>query len=88
MNVSSSRRDFLKLTATAAVGGGFLLGFALPARSEVRDTLTTNAPLAPNAWTKSVIRTAGSAKPMFGPPSHECWISGHGPVSVTDGVFH
>ena len=50
MNVSSSRRDFLKLTATAAVGGGFLLGFALPVRSEVRDTLTTNAPFAPNAF--------------------------------------
>ena len=50
MNVSSSRRDFLKLTATAAMGGGFLLGFGIPARSEVRDTLTTDAPFAPNAF--------------------------------------
>ena len=45
---SPSRRHFL--TATAAVGGGLLLGFGLPVRSEVRDTLTTNAPFAPNAF--------------------------------------
>ncbi len=50
MNASSSRRDFLKLTATAAIGGGFLLGIGFPARSEVRDTLTTDAPFAPNAF--------------------------------------
>jgi isoquinoline 1-oxidoreductase beta subunit len=45
---SSSRRSFL--TATAAIGGGLLLGFAVPARSEIRDTLTTGAPFAPNAF--------------------------------------
>jgi isoquinoline 1-oxidoreductase beta subunit len=48
--VSSSRRNFLKLTATAAVGGGLMLGFGLPARGEVRDDLTTDAPFAPNAF--------------------------------------
>ena len=45
---SPSRRNFL--TATSAIGGGLLLGFGLPARGEVRDTLTTNAPFAPNAF--------------------------------------
>ena len=44
--VSSSRRNFLKLTATAAIGGGLTLGFGLPARGEVRDSLTTDAPFA------------------------------------------
>ena len=48
--VSSSRRNFLKLTATAAIGGGFTLAFGLPARGEVRDSLTTDAPFAPNAF--------------------------------------
>src|SRR5499433_68698 len=48
--VSSSRRTFLKLTATAAIEGGFLLGFGLPARGEIRDGLTTDAPFAPNAF--------------------------------------
>jgi len=43
-----NRRDFL--TATSALGGGLLLGFGLPARGEIRDTLTTNAPFAPNAF--------------------------------------
>ena len=38
------RRDFLKLTATSALGGGFLLAFGLPARSE------TGAQFAPNAF--------------------------------------
>ncbi len=47
--VSSSRRNFLKLTATAAIGGGLTLAFGLPARGEIRDTLTTDAPFAPNA---------------------------------------
>ena len=37
-------------TATTAIGGGLLLGFGLPARGEVRDTLTTDAPFAPNAF--------------------------------------
>jgi CO/xanthine dehydrogenase Mo-binding subunit len=45
---SNSRRNFL--TATTAIGGGLLLGFGLPARGEVRDTLTTDAPFAPNAF--------------------------------------
>ena len=48
--VSSSRRNFLKLTATAAIGGGLTLAFGLPARGEVRDSLTTDAPFAPNAF--------------------------------------
>jgi isoquinoline 1-oxidoreductase beta subunit len=48
--VSSSRRNFLKLTATAAIGGGLTLAFGLPARGEIRDTLTTDAPFAPNAF--------------------------------------
>src|SRR4249920_1886161 len=47
---SSSRRSFLKLTATAALGGGFVLGFGLPARGEIRDNLTTDASFAPNAF--------------------------------------
>src|SRR5262245_23622239 len=45
---SPSRRSFL--TATAAIGGGLLLGFGLSARGEVRDTLTTEAPFVPNAF--------------------------------------
>lgn len=45
---SLSRRNFL--TATAAIGGGLLLGFGLPVRSEIRDSLTTDAPFAPNAF--------------------------------------
>ena len=49
-SVSSSRRNFLKVTATAAIGGGLMLGFGVPARGEVRDTLTTDAPFAPNAF--------------------------------------
>jgi isoquinoline 1-oxidoreductase beta subunit len=46
--VSCSRRNFLKVTA--AVGGGLVLGFGLPARGEIRDTLTTDVPFAPNAF--------------------------------------
>ena len=45
---SPSRRHFL--TATSAISGGLLLGFGLPARGEVRDSLTTDAPFAPNAF--------------------------------------
>jgi isoquinoline 1-oxidoreductase beta subunit len=45
---SPSRRSFL--TATAAVGGGLMLGFGLPTSGEVRDTLTTDAPFMPNAF--------------------------------------
>jgi len=43
-----NRRHFL--TGTGAIGGGLLLGFGLPARGEIRDTLTTDAPFAPNAF--------------------------------------
>jgi CO/xanthine dehydrogenase Mo-binding subunit len=45
---SPSRRRFL--SATAAIGGGLLIGFGLPARSQVRDGLTKEAPFAPNAF--------------------------------------
>ena len=48
--MTTSRRDFLRITAGAAVGGGFLVGFGLPARAEIRDTVTTDAPFAPNAF--------------------------------------
>ncbi|MGJ7497291.1 molybdopterin cofactor-binding domain-containing protein [Variovorax sp. RT4R15] len=49
----ASRRRFLAVTATgasSALGGGMLLGFGLPARGEVRDSLTTSAAFAPNAF--------------------------------------
>ena len=46
----ASRRNFLKFTATVAVGGGLVIGFGLPVRAQVRDTLTTDAPFAPNAF--------------------------------------
>lgn len=65
--VSSSRRDFLKLAASAAIGGGFVLGFGLPARGEVRDTLTTDAPFAPNAF----LRIDRSGKVVFVMPAIE-----------------
>jgi len=48
--VSSSRRAFLKFTASAAIGGGLTLGMVLPVRGEIRDSLTTDAPFAPNAF--------------------------------------
>ncbi|MGZ5852375.1 MAG: molybdopterin cofactor-binding domain-containing protein [Hyphomicrobium sp.] len=47
---SAARRGFLKVAVSSAVGGGLLLGFAVPARSEIRDTLTKDAPFAPNAF--------------------------------------
>ena len=47
---SSSRRDFLRLTAATALGGGLVLGFAVPARTQVRHAPTTDAPFAPNAF--------------------------------------
>jgi len=47
---SVSRRNFLKVTATAAIGGGLMLGFDLSARAAVSDELTTNAPFTPNAF--------------------------------------
>ena len=45
-----SRRSFLKITVATAVEGGLLLGLGLPARAMVSDTLTTDAPFAPNAF--------------------------------------
>ncbi len=46
----TSRRHFLRLSVTAVVGGGFMLGFGLPVRGEIRDGLTHDAPFAPNAF--------------------------------------
>jgi isoquinoline 1-oxidoreductase beta subunit len=40
------RRDFLGVSAS----GGLLLAIGLPVRAEIRDTLTTDAPFAPNAF--------------------------------------
>ena len=40
----TSRRDFLKAS------GGLLLAVSLPVRGEIRDTATTDAPFAPNAF--------------------------------------
>src|SRR5499426_3626441 len=65
--VSSARRNFLKLTASAAIEGGLLLGFGLPARGEIRDSLTTNAPFAPNAF----LRIDRSGKVTFVMPMIE-----------------
>jgi isoquinoline 1-oxidoreductase beta subunit len=48
--ISPSRRRFLKLTAGAAIGGGFMLGFGLPTRAAVSDESTADAPFAPNAF--------------------------------------
>jgi len=48
--MSTTRRDFLKIAAASAIGGGLQIGFDLPARAEVRDTLITDAPFAPNAF--------------------------------------
>ena len=45
---SVSRRRFLSVTS--ALGGGLLLGIGLPVRGEIRDTLTVDAPFAPNAF--------------------------------------
>ncbi len=47
---AASRRQFLQLSVTAAIGGGLMLGFGLPVRGEIRDTLTGKAPFAPNAF--------------------------------------
>jgi len=46
--VSPSRREFL--VASSAIGGGLLLGFGVPAHAQVRDTLTSGAPFAPDAF--------------------------------------
>ena len=48
--LSASRRDFLKLSAGAAVGGGLLLGFGLRARAEIRDDASSSYAFAPNAF--------------------------------------
>ena len=45
-----SRRDFLAVAVTSALGGGLLVGFDAPAHGQVRDSLTTGAPFAPNAF--------------------------------------
>lgn len=45
-----ARRSFLTIVVSGAVGGGLLVGMAMPARSEVRDSLTTDATFAPNAF--------------------------------------
>jgi CO/xanthine dehydrogenase Mo-binding subunit len=45
-----SRREFLKVTTAAAVGGGLLFGFRLPAHALVSDELTADSPFAPNAF--------------------------------------
>ena len=68
---SPSRRHFL--TATTALGGGLLLGFGLPALGEVRDTLTTDAPFAPNAF----LRIDRAGKVTFVSPQIEM---GQGPT--------
>src|SRR5262245_46860897 len=65
--VSSARRNFLKFSASAATEGGLLLGFGLPARGEIRDSLTTNAPFAPNAF----LRIDRSGKVTFVMPMIE-----------------
>jgi isoquinoline 1-oxidoreductase beta subunit len=44
--MNTARRQFLQVSAA----GGLLLAFGLPARGEIRDTLTTNAPFAPSAF--------------------------------------
>lgn len=46
----NSRRDFLKLSATAAIGGGLLLGFGLPVAAAISDQNVAGAPFAPNAF--------------------------------------
>ncbi|HWH41192.1 MAG TPA: xanthine dehydrogenase family protein molybdopterin-binding subunit, partial [Usitatibacter sp.] len=48
--MSLSRREFLKVSAAGAIGGGLLIGFGLPASAKVSDDLTTDAPFAPNAF--------------------------------------
>ena len=49
--MTTSRRDFMKITAAAAAQGGLMIGFGLPARAAiVSDALTTNAAFAPNAF--------------------------------------
>src|SRR4051812_49167540 len=49
--MGTSRRDFLRITAAAAVEGGLLIGFGAPARAAVvSDLPASDAPFAPNAF--------------------------------------
>jgi isoquinoline 1-oxidoreductase subunit beta len=57
------RRDFLKVSTS----GGLLLAFGLPVRAEIRDTLTTDAPFAPNAF----LRIDRTGKVIFVSPMIE-----------------
>jgi len=53
MNTSTtySRRDFVKITTVA--GAGLVLGFYLPAKSELLESTTAEGTtFAPNAWLK------------------------------------
>src|SRR5262249_15488033 len=62
---SPSRRSFL--VAASALGGGLVLGFALPGRGEAQDTLATAAPFAPNAF----LRIDRAGKVIFISPQIE-----------------
>ena len=46
----ASRRDFLKLTATAAVGGGLIFALKLRTNAIMSDERVSGAPFAPNAF--------------------------------------
>lgn len=46
--ISESRRDFLK--ATAAVGGGLVIGVFMPGRPRLAQAATARQPFAPSAW--------------------------------------
>ncbi len=46
--IDQGRRTFIK--ASAAVGGGLLIGFYLPAASRLAEAAESPAPLRPNAW--------------------------------------
>ncbi len=48
--ITTSRRDFLKLSASAAIGGGLLLGFGLPVGAVITDDNASGALFAPNAF--------------------------------------
>jgi CO/xanthine dehydrogenase Mo-binding subunit len=46
----TSRREFLKLSATAAIGGGLLLSFGLSIGATISDGNVSGVPFAPNAF--------------------------------------
>ncbi|MEC5406520.1 xanthine dehydrogenase family protein molybdopterin-binding subunit [Paraburkholderia sp. MPAMCS5] len=48
--IVTSRREFLKFSAAAAVGGGLLLSFGLPVGAAIRDDNVSGASFAPNAF--------------------------------------